>query len=445
MTKPYRTIYVGTLLQESFLSLGGTDDPYSTVDAPFCRDGLARPTLRGSSIAGALVASLRRTHGSVPPEISGSSGGEIPSVWRTFHSHPDSQAPSQLRQHVAIDYTTGAATEEALFNLETLPPGTRWPLVLEVDTSRMEDAAELAEAVLAQWQRGRCWLGREVARGLGWMRLIDLKRYRLTTSHADDWPNAFSADSPAVYLRTQFADRASDIAWLPETGPVKPMLELSGSVIAGEHPDGYGIDSLSVGGHEADTLFAQWSDFFLCTEGEQRPADHFDPDTAVVCLPANDEAEQLPYIPGSTLRGPLRHALRRLLVARNQPLAVVDSLFGTADNSARLLICDLMPEPETPISMAWLQQHAEDEFAGSTYESAKFDRVMVLSGRFRLRMVLEAENHKELKTLYDEGLCPLLELVGDQQIGLGGGQWRGNGWLRWKFMGNPNVCGTLQA
>lgn len=86
---PYRTLFTGRLVQESFLSLGGTDDPLTTVDSPFCRDGRGRPTLRGSGLAGALVATLRRAlndpdgkKGKIPAYVSGSDQGRQPSVWR---------------------------------------------------------------------------------------------------------------------------------------------------------------------------------------------------------------------------------------------------------------------------------------------------------------------------------------------------------------------------
>lgn len=85
MSQAYRTLYLGTLVQESFLSAGGTDDPDTTVDSPFCRDGHERPTLRGSGLAGALVATLRRICDAkgmaVPTMISGSDKGRQPSVW----------------------------------------------------------------------------------------------------------------------------------------------------------------------------------------------------------------------------------------------------------------------------------------------------------------------------------------------------------------------------
>ncbi len=435
--QPYRTLFVGTLVQDSFLSVGGTDDPWTTVDSPFCRDGMDRPTLRGTGLAGALVATLRRLRGTVPSAVSGAVGGGWPSLWRTFHSHPEGDPAPAFRQHVAICAETGAAAEGALFNVETLPPGTRWPFLLEVDTSRDAEAAALARAVLAEWQLGRCWLGREVARGLGWMRLDSLSEYTLSSEHVGQWPQAGQAQDYPDYIARVFAAQSTSLkpVWTEPVG----MLEISGRLIAGprtpvegmDEDEGYGLDSLSIGGHASDTLVAQHDANFLAPLGLAAPAAGFDPDQTVVMVERRTGRE--PYVPGSSLRGPLRHALGRLLHASGRPASLVDRLFGSKDKgSARLLIRDAFLVEGAPLHLAWLQQHAEDEFVGGVYGSAKFDRVAVMTGSFAWRMVLEG-TVEELREFEENALQPLRELAEDGQIGFGGGQWRGHGWLRWEF------------
>ncbi len=438
MTKAYRTLFAGTLVQESFLSLGGTDDPWTTVDSPFCRDGLGRPTLRGSAIAGALVATLRRLRGTVPAEVSGAVAGRFPSVWRTFHSHPDKEAFA-LRQHVAIDFETGAAAEKALYNVETLPPGTRWPFLLEVNTHRFEEGRCLALEALAEWQCGRCWMGREVARGLGWLRLEELTEYALTDEHVDLWPNAyFDGDDWHSYLHKMhktFGSITSITVPQPKSpSPARHILDLSGTLIVGEREgDGYGLDSLSIGGHAADDLALAWDTRFLAPEGEHSPGERFDPDRGIAMLREPDGEGWKPYIPGSSLRGSLRHALRRWMRQAHGDVGMVDKVFGTTENSARLLIRDLLPLENEEFRLAWLQQHAEDEFAGATFGSHLFNRVAVMQGAFSWRMVLEADSAEELRRYYECALRPLFDLAEDGQIGLGGGQWRSHGWVRWTF------------
>lgn len=442
MSQPYRTLFVGTLVQESFLSVGGRDEPHSSVDSPFCRDGQDRPTLRGSGLAGALVATLRRIQ-AVPSTISGVQSERQPSVWRCFNSHPLANPQAVVRQHVAIDARTGAAATGMLFDVETLPPGTRWPFLLEVDTSRDPGAAKLAREVLGQWAAGRCLLGREVARGLGWMRLQDCKEYVLTTDHLERWPCAPAADDYPGYSAAQFPELARPLETVAERLP--GWCEITGTLTAGEHrptwhgdgESGWGLDSLSIGGHASDDLVAHWSDRFLAPDGLLDPAKDFDPDSTVVTYPAWGN-ERLPYIPGSSLRGPLRHALARLLRAGGHvdddtwpPL--VRALFGTTENSAKLLIQDAFPDPDSELRLAWFQHHAEDEFTAGTYGSGKFDRVAVVQGRFRWRMVLEETGQKkEEQVALRLALRDLLTLAENGQIGIGGGQWRGHGWLRWQ-------------
>jgi CRISPR/Cas system CSM-associated protein Csm3 (group 7 of RAMP superfamily) len=215
-------------------------------------------------------------------------------------------------------------------------------------------------------------------------------------------------------------------------------IEIEGTLHAGENKDGedvWGIDSLSIGGHASEELEAVWDKRFLAPKGikDEETKAAFDPDFAVVTW--NDGKQRVPYIPGSSLRGPLRHAL-----SRTPSKHLVNELFGTVSASAKLLIRDALPDPEKAIKLAWIQHHAEDEFAGSTYESAKFDRVAVMEGSFRWKMVLEDATDDQKAALRD-----LLVLAQAGQIGIGGGQWRGHGWLRWETNGldqlqtEPNV------
>jgi len=435
MSQPYRTLFVGTLVQDSFLSVGGREDPVSSLDSPFCLDGLGRPTLRGTGLAGALVATLRRMQ-PVPATISGSQNGRQPSVWRCFNSHPLSQPSSVVRQHVAIDARTGAAATGMLFDVETLPPGTRWPFLLEVDTSRDPEAADLARQVLGHWAAGRCLLGREVARGLGWLHLERGREYVLTSEHLEQWPCACDANDYPGYIASQFQALARPIE--PAAAPLPDWCEISGTLTAGDykpawHGDGdsvWGLDSLSIGGHAGDELIAHWNDHFIAPHGLAKEARDslFDPDFTVVTCAREGDDRRLPYIPGSSLRGPLRHALARWRRAQGEGTEDVDTLFGTTRQSAKLLIQDAFPDPDAELSLAWFQHHAEDEFTASTYGSGKFDRVAVMQGRFRWRMVLEGASPEQRQALRE-----LLALAKHGQIGIGGGQWRGHGWLRWQI------------
>lgn len=443
MTSPYRSLFVGTLVQESFLSVGGVDDPDTMVDSPFCLDGQGRPILRGTGLAGALIATLRRCLGSagpgtgkVPDTITGSKDGRTPSVWRFFNGHLIAEVTPAYRQHVAIDERTGAAATGALFSVATLPPETRWTFLLEVDTARDRDAAEHARTALGHWVAGRCLLGREVARGLGWLRLENLHEYCLTQDRdVDRWPDSKRSEQYRDCIEEVFSEqrRPVDAANMPPPG----WIEITGSVTAGAQNDGYGIDSLSIGGHASEELAADWDERYLAPDGltKDKARALFDPDFAVVTMPSPEKGGRIrrtPYIPGSSLRGPLRHALTRLLRARAQDTTTVaETLFGTPERSAKLLIRDALPDQSAgapEIQLGLLMHHAEDEFTAGAYGSALFNRVAVMQGRFGFKMVVEDATDPEMRALKE-----LLKLAKAGQIGIGGGQWRGHGWLQWEI------------
>ena len=204
--KPYKLLIRGELVQQTAFSNGG-NDAQSSLDMPLARDGQGRFTLRGSSLAGAFIATARELFDDLPEEISegtpteqltkqaGKKVEELPrmkeSVWIFHHAHPLETRNPEIRDQVAISQKTGAARHTAKFDLEVLPAGTRWGFLLEVDRYRAASgrAATIAWHVAQAW-RQRCWLGREVARGLGWMKLENLRCIELDASQVHLWPDA---------------------------------------------------------------------------------------------------------------------------------------------------------------------------------------------------------------------------------------------------------------
>ena len=450
---PYRTLFIGTLLQTTALSVGGRDLPGSVTDAPLCRDGLNRFTLRGQSLAGALVATARQL-GTVPEYISGSVAGSgkdtpPPSRWRSFASHPTSNPQTEIRQHVCIDARTGAAKDNGLFNLETLPAGVKWPFLLEVDSRGSEgaNAEAIAWHALQEWQAGRCYLGREVARGLGWMQLQNLQIIRLDADnpeHLAVWPNSARANDYPNYLRElaqRFGDAATQPApqW-PQRNTAWTQITIPFRILVGEKPDGYGLDSLSIGGHAESEVLAEWQDnhFLAPTSLKQASrSELFDPDFALVM--SGPAGNRQPFIPGSALRGPLRHALERYYQAKGEMSAMEATLhrfFGDLDRvdgkaiAAALLVSDVrLSDPDW--KAAWFQLHAEDEFTAGAYGSSKFDRLALVKAEFVGSLVLQA------RTDAIDEFKPLLEIIKQLaeggQVAIGGGQWRGHGGVSWKF------------
>lgn len=462
--KPYRTLFVGTLVQDSSLSVGGSNE-LSGVDDPLCRDGEGRFTLRGTSLAGALVATARKL-GEVPREISVYDAGKKPdeklstSLWQFYNAHPESKLVPEARQGVGIHQSTGASAEGVLFDAETLPRGTEWCFILEVDTHRAAQLGIEAEAIAAQalreWMQGRCWIGRAVARGMGWMTLQDVEVYQLTTAdeHLELWPNSFDGlDVTLAALREKITPVTDWQNWkTSQTKAPWHYIELSGTIRVGEKEGGYGLDGLSVSGHAANLALNDWDDvewykrhyLHPLRKNDKALKKDFGPDSSIVMTFNPNTKEHEPFIPGSALRGPLRHALSRQLRKIGKPIhdpndgikddITVDdvaALFGYVTKnkaqSASLLVRDAYLKGDW--QAAWLQHHAEDEFSGGVYGSSKFDRVALIQAEFEWRMVIEAESPEQAEACF-QNLRSVLALGEKRHLAIGGNQWRGLGWVQ---------------
>jgi CRISPR/Cas system CSM-associated protein Csm3 (group 7 of RAMP superfamily) len=252
-----------------------------------------------------------------------------------------------------------------MFDLETLPRGVRWPFLLELDLSTVPDnqiqqrLLAITVRVLQAWADKYCWLGGGIARGLGWFRLDDPKILPLRTD--DVWPDAFAASPYAHALQleeqravalSQFttdnklAESDGDWRWQSYT------LTLSFYPPNMTDDDVYGTSALSIGSHAVFDVSPPYpGDSHLI-----KPLDMTDEAYKKEWKPeqyiaATGESKQ-PFIPGSALRGPLRHRLEWWLNRSHASSAELDlfrQLFGTEEQqpdkpesalAAALLICD---------------------------------------------------------------------------------------------------------
>ena len=386
----YRLLVRGELVQDSGLTVGGRDIA-SPADAPLARDGRGRLVLRGSGLAGAMVAQARQLYGvdgvdrSISAGVPMKRGGDavFPSVWDPWNAHVVGEEPEiQIRAGVGIDQTTGARATGVLYDAEVVPRGTRWRYQLEL---RLDEAFEaggdelvtrvqaMASAVLLEWLEGRCWLGADVARGKGWCHLDPdtLEVLRLGWEDRGLWPNT-GADvwkDPALDIAGSKAARCLLEELRDAFAPTGPwhQLDVRVHIQVGEYaPDdqgSWGLDGLMVGGHAAGLgkpgPEAGQERHWVLPDGMgiEDFAEAFGPDASMVSSPNGEGYE--PFLPGSSLRGPLRHALSWLLRREGQVIADPNAeggrpgapgiddlpakLFGTVSRSARLLIRDAYP------------------------------------------------------------------------------------------------------
>ena len=470
----YRVLFKGCLRQETAFSSGGNTPQHTLVDNPLCRDGKGRFIIKGTALAGALAATARKIYGTALPDRicrhakDPEAPTPTPSCWLTRNIHIGGVANQNngavangnfgaFRQGVSIELETGAKKDSALFDVETLPPGTQWNFWLEVDARRDADnlALYLAAQALAAWQDGLCFLGRDVARGLGWFKLEDLQVLVLGSEDALIWPNALLKDISAAEdadwlgLEALFKDRVGEVSGLDEFVQALPppaqaiksqkcYSRMRFTIAAGESDDGYGLDGLSIGGHAQDLLASKWLDGHYIApyqpDGDgvvdaEKMQKLYDPDHQLAMIKMAEGDDYQPYIPGSSVRGVLRHGVQR---HTDSTADDINRLFGTVEKSAALLVSDAYLHECPDWQAAWLQQHAEDEFTAGTYKSAKFDRMAVLQGCFTGYLLLEADDEPALE-LYKKELEAVFKLAKSGHLPLGGNQWRGLGWVSWLF------------
>ncbi|HXH13721.1 MAG TPA: hypothetical protein VNP04_28615 [Alphaproteobacteria bacterium] len=433
------TLLTATLVQDSALSVSGLDRE-SSADQPFAIvNGV--PTLVGRALKGAAVAMAKRFFDPLPRAISDDiqHGALRRSVWE--FADATTTATPRLRAGVGIRHKTGARASNVLYDREVIPAGTKWQLNLRADRSYAlnDDEFTEAEGILGyvlekHWRVGRCWLGGGVARGLGWCHLEDLKAYRLDKANYDRWVESG---------RTQLPE---PLAIIPIVDPTRSWCfrTLDIEVSFGEYrPDptegAWGLDMLAIGTHDADRTFQPTGD------GEwAKPA--WATNAATPAELITDRAILMdgnrPLLPGSSFRGPLRHAFSRAERAAGREVKdphlsqgnvgeddPAGQAFGTVNKSSRILIRDARAEADW--AAARLHMHAEDEFSAGSYGSAKRDGVRLLKGVFPVRIVVEGPTPEEVE--------PFVALI-DRQVALGalghlpigGHKTRGAGWGHWR-------------
>ncbi|WP_048810139.1 RAMP superfamily CRISPR-associated protein [Candidatus Methylacidiphilum infernorum] len=464
--KPYRTLVFAHLVQDSALSVGG-NNPHGFANLPLARDGLGRPILRGSTLAGCFIAQARALFPKLPSAITletpTGKGDQkaTASAWRFAHAHLlQMHAQTVFFQHVSIDRRTLAARENCLFSIEALPEGTSWDFLLEIAPSDECDFAQLegmAAEVLATWsKKGGARIGRGSRHGYGWAHLEKIAIVRLDSRHVRLWPNAFATGQRGEALRQFFQDNNIPLldldSFLRTTQPVSKQaprgyVVFSGTIEVGERADdfgkGYGLDTLSIGGHAR--LQLQANEFFNRVIPPIPPSEihfkkeeeihfkkeDFDPDFVITAMPTPGGG-LVPYIPAASIRGVWRAGLERYCQALQEGNAgkeLVEKLFGTTQQAGSLSISDGILDNED-WKLLWQQQLSIDEFSGGVYGASKFDRLCIAHGRFRWRAEITAAKQQEAEKLADP-LVKMLQCLGDGHLPLGGGSWRGHGHIRW--------------
>jgi len=494
--KNYKLLIHAVLEQQGSFSTGGNRfrERDANLDHVIAKNGEGEYTLRGTGLAGALIATARTLYPDLPKAISEGSPQQQDkgtddsprmneSLWLFHHAHPlNTPEHSEIRDNVAIRQKTGAAKDGAKFDAETLPAGTQWSFLMEVDQYRDVDkddnplnhADSIALNTLQHWQDHGCWLGKDVARGLGYMTLKQINIYQLTTDHIDRWPDPSKPPCELFQgLSSMTLNEDEQTELKKDCPPNQQPCITTGSITiqvgqAIDGGDGYGLDMLSVGGNNGKKqedknpgkeidypevmqgkaflkqhkdklitpLSQTWDDYLKFADNNTK-----DIDFNIAVTRQNDT--YVPHIPGSAMRGPLRHSLSWLLRKQDNPVwepagenehpasgeeDIVLKLYGSTQRSTSLLISDALPVDDDWLMLV-LEMHAEDEFTQGVYCSSKFDRTCLTKGTFKAHFELQANNEEELIAMTTE-LEKLQTLGKNQFIPIGGGQWKGLGWVK---------------
>lgn len=184
-----RYVVTAPMVLESPLSIGASDGS-GTIDMPVLLDGMNRPVIPGTSIAGVLRALLEDTlfensNGGEPSYFSareldfwfGGNDKEDHASRVFIEDAPLGNATLEMRDGVGIDRVTGATAPEVLYNRQVVAAGARFELEISVevgsvgaDEGRASQGQCLAGAIRAVIEHG-FQLGSSTSRGNGFVGL----------------------------------------------------------------------------------------------------------------------------------------------------------------------------------------------------------------------------------------------------------------------------------
>ena len=324
--KSSRIVAKAELVMDSVLHIGGGDFlNYTGIIAQY-RDGMGRPVIPGSSVAGVFVQRAIEILSSTDdaelanlwPKITGKGRTEestdasiyIFPTLKLCHGDSLSVDPVFNRDMVALDPRTKTAMDKAKFAFEVLEPGLRFEFVTIVDCHRFTEESDRIKAIQLlnrilgmEWSdKGRGFIGGGSARGMGWFHLENL---------------CFAAVDSAVAMRTYLEARDESV-WMKqceregttvvsnqvneELGgewKAEPLTDWKIRIVPREEKNGFGIWPTIVRTGKEQTLDKK-SDMEFTTTRFWTYKD------------GRWSYRIVPTIPGSSLRGAARALLTRL-------------------------------------------------------------------------------------------------------------------------------------
>lgn len=424
----------------------GSGSRSAATDAPVVRDAFGDYRIPGSSLAGALRAACGShspawgsagREGNAASMIEVSDGflvdfdGKVALGKRLARETILYRALAEVQDHVRIGHDSGAAEEGGKFDAEVIPQGTRFRCELVLVQRRGASAETMVQASSAfkhaLWllHTGDLALGGDVSSGLGVVRMVDQS---LTIGDFD-----MSTRAGLEGAR----NRPADIGDSAGSSDPTPFLSAEGP-----HRTGRPIEDQLIDG-TVTMRFA--TDGPLLVGGSQRPSSKSGDDKnhgadlvfgeSLVADYASRALVARPWVPGSSLRGALRHRTWHVLEAlgRSDAEQIINEVFGCVDggtgraSKVRIHGCFLHDEPRTAI-----QHVAIDRLTGGSLRGALFSEAPIWREGLKLEMRLTLHG---VTAAHAAALAHALIDMGTGHLPIGGGTQRGNG--RLKFASDP--------
>lgn len=438
-----KKIIVGNLKTLTGLHIG-TGDMAETTDAPVYRNVNGDIVIPGTAIGGALRTLATR----IAPHLgckkcialdenpsSGVCDCEVCDLFGSLNIGKDfeegkasklwiydavlrNETKTSIRDGVGIDRETGTSSRKlrAKYDFEVVPKDSIFKLKIAIHDHLSKKEEELLSCVLAEWQEGRGYLGGNITRGMGNIKLEDVKVFSLNLSNNETLMTFLKKDKEIEAAK-------EEIGWLERN-----INSAKGSIVKNDIDNGYLYNSFAqidftlkfLGGFVInDILGSVQSGFDFCPRMENGkfvfPGSSFKGilrshaekiARSLVTLSSDDENEFLNRCPACnpfadkedplTSCNVLFREYKRIYEEEisDEKLCLACQLFGSSFKGSRLYISDgeMIDIPEIKI-MDFL---AIDRFTGGGREGAKYDALVLWKPEFKLRIFIENPKNWQL-------------------------------------------------
>ncbi|ODS36720.1 MAG: hypothetical protein A7315_04635 [Candidatus Altiarchaeales archaeon WOR_SM1_79] len=372
--------------------------------------------------------------GSINPEKE---EGEASKIW-VYDAVLDRDRETSIRDGVGIDRETKTSASEAgaKYDLEIIPRNALFDFRIELQGNVKEEGEILLASILLEWINGRCFIGGNLARGLGWMQLEDIKSYTLDLSSPenlmrflrdDDTVNAGIEDNFSNFIKKiKIKKRVDDQYLYNSFAQIEFILEFTGGFVVNDELAGTRANYDFCPRRENGEFVLPGSSLrgVLRSHAEKIAR-------TLITLKVDNERDFLSRCPAcnpnidtscnSLLRKyRKKHRIPPEEKIKEGELCPACQFFGSTYKGSRLYVSDsyLMDSPQIKI-MDFL---AVDRFTGGEKHGAKFDAIVLWRPSFKVHIFLENPKGWQLGWL----MLVLRDLTdGMLSIGFGGNKWFG--------------------